>query len=83
MTETANPSRGWRVEAEPSATVSRTEAGRFKLPVVVYLDHRFVARLDLVLTGEQIELIYASMRGLVAAGFPARESVPRRDGLDL
>lgn len=55
--------RGWQVEVDPNVTVS-TEPGRCRLPVNVFLDHRHVARLELVLTADQIELIYASTRGL-------------------
>ena len=84
MTATMNPNRGWRINpADPDAAVARTEAGRFALPVVIECDGVLVAAVDLVFTGDQIEMMHASMRSLVSAGFPVQTTQHRRKELNL
>lgn len=80
MDATANPRRDWRVETVPDASLSRTEAGRFSLPVVVCNNGDQAFDLDLILTGEHIELMYGEMRRLLAERIPAQP--PRHEQLD-
>lgn len=71
--------KGCRVEVDPDGALTPTDDGRYSLPVKPCpFDHHHVAPLDLVLTADQIELMYAGMWARVAARLSPSETGQHR-----
>lgn len=67
---TANPNQGWRIAPRPGATLRRTEAGRFAMPMEITSNGTHVTDIEYVYTGAEIETLYRQMRALHADGVP-------------
>lgn len=79
---TANPNQGWRIAPRLGATLRRTEAGRFAMPMEITSNGAHVTDIEYVYTGAEIEALYRQMRELHAGGAPAPPAPPPASGPD-